>query len=344
MRYRLSSITVVLAMLAMSAGLTSGATGKEVIEPGPFLGEYEGTFTPTGGAAVKAQAKIFGQPGGVYKVVLIVPSEKEGEIGAVFNLSGKVDGDKLAVSGKSEGMEFTGIVEKQQFLAEAKGEKGGKIELKFTVRKSPTEGKKPPKDALVLLAFEEGKAPSMDAWDNKTWVADANEACIYKGKGDIRTTRKFADVQLHVEFMCPYMPESTGQARGNSGVYLQDRYEVQVLDSFGLVPQKNDCGALYNVAAPKSLAALPPLRWQTYDVTFVAPKLENGKVVKKGTITVMHNGILVHDKQELPTQPANPAGARGVVDVGVLKLQDHGNTVKFRNVWLVETGSGTADK
>ncbi len=334
-------------VLTLAATMALGAAAKkssEMTEPGPFLGEYEGTFTPAGGAAAKASAKVFGQPGDVYKVVLILPSDKEGEVGMVYTIAGKADGEKLLISGKASDMEFTGAIEKQQLVAEAKGEKGGKFDLKFTVRKSPTEGQKPPKDALVLLAFEEGKAPAMDAWDNKTWVAEANESCIHKGKGDIKTVQKFADVQLHVEFMTPYMPDATGQARGNSGVYLQDRYEVQVLDSLGLVPQKNDCGALYNVAAPKGMAALPPLRWQTYDITFVAPKLENGKVVKTGNITVLHNGILILDKQELPVQPANPAGARGVVDVGVLKLQDHGNTVKFRNIWLVEAKGEKAEK
>jgi hypothetical protein len=306
----------------------------EVTDPGPFLGEYTGKFTPASGSPEDAVGKVFGVGDDAYKVVLILTA-KETDLKTWVQLQGKADGEKLAISGKAGDADWSGTLQDKQFVAEAKGDKGGKFDLKFGERKSPTEGQKPPKDAIVLLAFEEGKAPSLDAWDNKTWVP-APDGCMHKGKGDIKTNQKFADVQLHLEFMCPYMPAAGGQGRGNSGVYFQDRYEVQVLDSFGLVPQKNECGALYNVAAPKVTASLPPLRWQTYDITFRAPRVTDGKVTKPGTITVLHNGIKIVDTQELPGSPSNPAGARGVVPTGPIKLQDHGNTVKYRNVWLVE--------
>jgi hypothetical protein len=305
----------------------------ELTDPGPFMGEYVGTYAPAGAAAAKAEAKVVGLKDEAYRVILSTVAEKEGDKTTEIELAGKRDGDKLVLSGKVGDAEWTGAIDaKQHLLAE---NKAGKFEMKFDVRKSPTEGQKPPAGAVVLLAFEEGKAPALDAWDNKTWIANP-DGSMSKGKGDIKTVQKFADMQLHVEFMCPYMPAAGGQGRGNSGVYLQDRYEVQVLDSFGLKPAKNECGAVYGVGAPKVIASLPPLRWQTYDITFRAPKVEEGKAVKPGTVTVVQNGITIHENQELPGAPANPAGARGVVPTGPLKLQDHGNTVKYRNIWLVE--------
>jgi hypothetical protein len=306
----------------------------EVSEPGPFLGEYTGKFTPAGGSGEDVVAKVFGTSEDAYKVVLILAA-KETDPKTWIQLAGKPEGEKLVISGKAGEVDLSGAIQNKQLLVEAKGDKGGKFDLKFTERKSPTEAQKPPKDAIVLLAFEEGKAPSLDAWDNATWVANP-DGTINKGKGDTKTKQKFASTQVHVEFMCPYMPSASGQGRGNSGVYLQDRYEVQVLDSFGLKPANNECGTLYGVAAPKVIASLPPLRWQTYDITFHAAKVEDGKVTKAGTITIVHNGIKILDNQELPGAPSNPAGGRGVVPTGPLKLQDHGNTVKFRNIWVVE--------
>ncbi len=198
--------------------------------------------------------------------------------------------------------------------------------------KSSTLGLKPPEGAIVLLAFDES-APSLEEWDNDSWKA-LPDGSMQVGKGDIRTRREFGDVKLHVEFMTPRR-SGDGRNQGNSGVYLQDRYEVQVLETFGLDPDPGVCGAIYQVAAPRVNASLPPLAWQTYDITFRAPTFkQDGTVASWASITVLHNGVLIHEEVEVRNQTGG--GAEGTVKAGPIKLQDHGHVLRFRNIWVVQ--------
>lgn len=195
-----------------------------------------------------------------------------------------------------------------------------------------TLGKKPPAKAEVLF-----DGSNLDAWvkrDGKTpaeWPV--KNGILTVGKGNIMTKKAYGNFELHVEFNCPYMPQARGQARGNSGVYLDGIYELQVLDSYGLTPQKNDCGAIYNQIAPSVNACKPPLQWQTYDVTFHKAKREDGKVVKKARVTVVQNGITTIDDKETSPCPAGADNAEG--EDGPILLQDHGNAVQYRNIWIV---------
>jgi len=157
------------------------------------------------------------------------------------------------------------------------------------------------------------------------------------GGGNLVTKDKFKDFKLHIEFRTPFMPEARGQGRGNSGVYLQGRYEIQVLDSYGLEGRDNECGGIYQVGAPMVNMCLPPLQWQTYDITFQAPRFDaSGNKTEDAIVTVVHNGVTIHDRRKLPG-PTGGAMDGNVAEPGGIYLQDHGNPVRFRNIWLVET-------
>jgi hypothetical protein len=153
------------------------------------------------------------------------------------------------------------------------------------------------------------------------------------------TKEPVGDFQLHIEFLLPYMPHARGQARANSGVYIQQRYEVQILDSFGLEGGDNECASLYKQRAPELNMAFPPLAWQTYDIWFRQPRWsDDGEKLEPARITVLHNGVAVHWNQELTnkTGGGKPEGPEEFP----IALQDHGNPVLFRNIWIVRGEPG----
>ena len=208
-----------------------------------------------------------------------------------------------------------------------KTEAGDAFTLKKTVRHSCTEGAKPPAGAIVLF-----DGTNVDAWKN-TEIINGN---LMKQGGE--TKQKFTDFTLHVEFYMPFKPFARGQERGNSGVYSQHRYETQVLDTFGLKGMDNQGGGIYTKAAPLVNMQYPPLTWQTYDIEFTAARYENGERKSEAEITVKHNGVLIHDhfKINSPTGGGGKEVPTDAVQAGPLYLQEHGNPVAYRNVWILE--------
>ena len=197
------------------------------------------------------------------------------------------------------------------------------IDLKKIFRKSPTLGAKPPKGAVVLFdgtSADEFKPGKMS--EDKLLMQGAN------------SVKRFQSHKLHVEFRTPFQPKARGQGRGNSGCYLQARYEVQMLDSFGLTGHHNECGGIYTIKPPDVNMALPPLSWQTYDIEFTAAKFKDGKKVANARITVLHNGVKIHDNVELPNRTRASPLPEGP-EPGFLHLQNHGNPVRYRNIWVV---------
>jgi len=196
---------------------------------------------------------------------------------------------------------------------------------------------KPPAGATVLFDGKDVSAWQMENGKTPiTWTVEDGALVIAPKTGSIVTKEKVQDFQLHLEFNIDPLPEGVkGQGRGNSGVYIQKRYEVQILDSFGIEPPaKNDCGALYTQKAPDKNASKKTGEWQTYDITFHGARFDaSGTKTGNARITVVHNGIKIHDNAELPSKTG--AGQPEGPDPGPIKLQDHDNKVRFRNIWIV---------
>ncbi|VTR97738.1 3-keto-disaccharide hydrolase [Tuwongella immobilis] len=193
-----------------------------------------------------------------------------------------------------------------------------------------------PKGAIVLF---DGK--TLDAWTNRNgggkakWKLVDGGAVQVSGGGDMITKELFdGHFRLHVEFRVPYMPNANGQGRGNSGIYVQGRYEVQVLDSYGLKSKNNDCGGIYEIATPLVNACKAPTIWQSYDIEFWAPVCENGKKREPARITVDHNGVRIHENVKLTTDNTRAGAGGDPCKPGPILLQDHGNPVQYRNIWL----------
>ena len=203
---------------------------------------------------------------------------------------------------------------------------------------SQAEAGKPPEDAVVLF---DGK--DISEWRGRKETAEwkvEGGAMIVNGTGDIRSKDEFGSCQLHVEWMAPAEKKGKGQGRGNSGVFFFGRYEVQVLDSYeNRTYSDGQAASLYGQKPPDVNACRPAGQWQSYDIVFTAPKFDDkGKLVSPAYVTVFHNGVLVQYHQKLlgPTAHRSlpqykPHGAKGPI-----KLQDHGNPVRYRNIWVRE--------
>lgn len=231
--------------------------------------------------------------------------------------SGQLVGEVVEVTGNG----WTGKIS-QDVLTISHGDL--KQDMKKVERTSSALGAKPPAGAVVLF-----DGSSADGFE-KGQLIEGN----LLGATNCVSKHTFGDHSLHVEFRTPFMPKSRGQARGNSGVYVQGRYEVQVLDSFGLDGADNECGGIYKAAKPAVNMCLPPLAWQVYDIDFTAAKYDDAsRKTANARITVKHNGVTIHENLELPghTPGFRPEGPEKLG----LFLQNHGNPVAFRNIWAV---------
>lgn len=205
--------------------------------------------------------------------------------------------------------------------------KAGKVAgaLQQVHRTSPTMGLAPPPGAVRLFTGSDTSLLKDARLSPEGWLLAGTE-----------TVNPYRNFRMHAEFYLPYKPAATGQARANSGFYLQCRYEVQILDSFGLPGLFNECGALYRSIPPDVNMCLPPLEWQTYEIDFREPLFDaQGHKTDNARISVWHNGVVVQNDVEIPNKTG--AGKPEGPELLPIKIQDHGNPVMFRNIWLVET-------
>ena len=194
-----------------------------------------------------------------------------------------------------------------------------------------------PSDAIALLADKD-----LSAWESANggpaeWKFKQGVLTVKPAAGDIRSKESFCDMQLHLEWKVPTEHEGmVGQQRYNSGIFIQERYEIQILDSYQNPTYSNgQAGSLYKQVPPLVNAMRPSGQWQTYDIIFTAPRFEKDELVAKGHITVLHNGVVVQNHQEIQGT-TEWIGPPKVVPHGCapIRLQDHGNPVSFRNIWV----------
>jgi hypothetical protein len=196
----------------------------------------------------------------------------------------------------------------------------------------------PPSDAIVL--FDGRSLARWRSTDSSAakWIVRDGYLEVAPGTGGIMTADSFGDCQLHIEWATPAVVKGEGQERGNSGVFLMGRYEIQVLDSYqNKTYFHGQAGAVYKQYAPLVNASRPPGEWQTYDIIFRAPRFdEQGKVTRRARVTVLHNGVLIQNNVEIYGNTYNDRAALYIAHPGELplSLQDHGNPVRYRNIWI----------
>ncbi len=330
---KLAASVVVFAFIgtvAVRAEKAPAADPKKVEADPQFAvqGEYEGEIN-SGDGKVKFGIQVIALGEGKYRAVVHrngLPGEKwkkEDRLGSAENEI--VDG--VITFKETGGTAVTQWKDGALVISDPnRPDYGGK--LKKVTRKSPTLGAKPAKNAKVLFGGKErNDFPPEKVTEDGLLMQGANS----------RTT--FKNCTLHLEFMLPFEPKGRGQGRGNSGCYMQGRYEVQILDSFGLEGKDNEAGGIYEVSDPKLNMCFPPMSWQTYDIDFTAPRFDaSGRKTRNARMTVRFNGVIVQKDLEIPG-PTRAAIQKESPESGPLHLQDHSHPVRFRNIWIVERES-----
>jgi hypothetical protein len=198
----------------------------------------------------------------------------------------------------------------------------------------------PPSDAIILFDGKDASQWVDTAGRAIKWKVENGAMTVVAREGGIKTKQKFGDCQLHIEWRAPAEVKGEGQGRGNSGIFLMERYELQVLDSYVSKTYANgQAGSIYKQLPPMVNSTRPPGEWQTYDVIFTAPRFyENGSVKSQATITVFHNGVLVQNNSTIwgSTQYIGIATYEKHGEKESISLQDHGNPVSYRNIWIRE--------
>lgn len=351
MMLRLLQVATVFAVCqaAMAAELSPQIQGN-------WLGEWKNE----GGMGGKTVAEITGLGNGEYQATFTAYDSGEQDKGVFsFSISGySVNEEKVVFTqkidlGRLGNFSFDAEVEKGKL--DAKYSNGnsfkGTIELQRIEKKVEEVGTKPLPGSVVLLdgkSLEHWVTPDDPAigWklENGVLSSPQSDVALPSTEGHLVSKSQFNDAQIHVEFRVPYLPEQRGQARGQGGIYLQGRYELQIVDSFGF-PRSKDAadefsdhdalGAIFQQRAPTEQPALPPGEWQAFDITFLAAKRDAaGKVTRPAEVTVLLNGVQIHDRVPL-LKPTEGAPLQDDSTRAGLILQNGGQRVEYRNIWFV---------
>jgi hypothetical protein len=312
-----SRIAAIFTLLTLN--LSAQDANQTFLDPakaGPdyaIQGEYSGTIEGN-----KAGAQVIARGNGKFDYAVYhggLPGDgwNRGEI-----LRGSLEAKDGVISTTIDGAEIT--------LKDGKITAGDDANLEKVERKSPTIGAKAPEGAIILF---DGK--NTDAW--KKGAKMTEDGLLQAG---VTSKENFGAFKFHIEFFLPFKPFASGQGRGNSGFYAQGRYEVQMLDSFGLTGENNECGGVYTIGKPDQNMCFPPLAWQTYDIDFTPAEFDaDGKKTKNAKMTVLHNGVEIHKDLDL-THSTTASPLKEGPEGGPVYLQDHGNPVFYRNMWIVK--------
>ncbi|MDD3470840.1 MAG: DUF1080 domain-containing protein [Thermoguttaceae bacterium] len=369
---RLASLFVLL-MAATTVFAQDQRPERPPMDPAMMIqGEYTGEVplpAQAGTAPTKMGVQIVALGNDEYNVVMF-KNGLPGEDGVTWpplsqeTVSVKMADGKVTMTGKDWNVEMAVPKpgERPQ-RDEAKPQRGGFPQITVPVkvgdqvypftkvmRRSETLGQKAPEGAIVMF---EGNMRGFGMGERRGKQQDQSEVNLstenleqgqvdeatglLKAEGGVLTKERFQDFQLHLEFRLPFMPEARGQGRANSGLYLQGRYEVQILDSFGLETKDNECGGIYKVAVPKVNACFPPMTWQTYDVDFTAAKFNDaGEKTAPAKVVVKLNGIEIQNVEPAHETPGGVVTPTETPEAGPIFLQDHNNPVRFRNFWVLK--------
>lgn len=345
-------ISTLALLFSLSLSLSAADFGTV---PDPYVGNWSGILS-SNGREEPIHATIIAYKGR-YEITL--RTEPDPRKAAIVVLSGTTHADQLVLepafsitqsqavvgSGRSvatEGVRWQGQAKRAELTGSVVGPVTGTFALKkIPFIPSPSLGAEAPAGAEVLFA-----GTQLNAWESRRVPAEpiqwsitdsgalevVSESAGKRSKQDLKTKSSFGDYRLHLEFKVAHRPEATGQGRSNSGVIHLGLYETQILDSFGLYGRDNECGGIYKIREPDSNAAYPAGLWQTYDFDFTAPRFDAaGTKTADARMTVRLNGILVHRDVAVPKPTA---GGKEAAE-GPIVLQDHGNPVQFKNIWVV---------
>jgi hypothetical protein len=331
---------ILSCVLPLAGGVVIQAADAPPVKPLPVLpaldddfslqGEYAGHVRTARGGSQWTGLQVVAQGKGEF-IAVEYPGGLPGNGGTMADrrkYTGAKSGERVELN--DDGRRIT-VEQNRAVVRDASGSELGS--LRKYHRLSKTLRAAPPPGATVLF-----DGSNTDQFTGGSITADR---LLNVGPDTKQTVRDFT---LHVEFRTPYMPEARGQGRGNSGVYIQQRYEVQVLDSFGLDGLNNECGGLYKSQPPLVNMCFPPMSWQTYDINFTAARFDAaGTKTEPARITVRHNGIVVHKDFAIPNKTGG--GSVEGPDPLPIRFQHHGNAVNFRNIWIVDgsVGSGSCE-
>lgn len=325
-----------LSVITMAFSPVSFAADNPSPSGDPFIGAFEGSYKAAGRPDYAATGQVINVGRGIYKAKVGFGVNDGSQQYGYVEIHGSAQGPKLMLSGYSNDVHWSGSIQDGKLRIGQGSHYAGSFSMEKVIHHSPTEGLRPPRGAEVILPYEEGKKTNLDAMTNQKWEILENGVIRVKGgSGDNKTKNSYGDVTIHLEFKLAHMPNQHGQSRSNSGVYVQDRYEAQILDSFGLMSGSGDCGGIYEQAIPLVNACYPPGQWQTYDIEFNAARFDkDGGVKSYPSMKVVLNGITIHENHVFEKVTGGAINEE-VPEKGRIRLQDHGDPVEYRNLWVV---------